>query len=55
MAILKEPKNALIKQYGDLLQMDGVKLTFEDKALEMIAQAKTAYEIRLTPTERVSY
>ena len=43
LAILKEPKNALIKQYGDLLQMDGVKLTFEDKALEMIAQE--AYDL----------
>ena len=43
VAILKEPKNALIKQYSDLLQMDGVKLTFEDKALEMIAQE--AYDL----------
>ncbi len=35
--ILKEPKNALIKQYKKLLKMDGVELTFEDDAIEAIA------------------
>lgn len=33
-AILTEPKNALIKQYQKLLEMEGVKLTFEEEALE---------------------
>lgn len=36
--ILKEPKNAILKQYMKLLAMDEVKLTFEDEALEWIAQ-----------------
>ena len=36
--ILKEPKNALVKQYTRLFEMDGVQLTFEDEALEAIAQ-----------------
>ncbi|HZJ83771.1 MAG TPA: ATP-dependent Clp protease ATP-binding subunit ClpX [Clostridia bacterium] len=35
--ILKEPKNALIKQYQKLLEMDGVSLEFEDEALMLIA------------------
>ncbi|MBP5153309.1 MAG: ATP-dependent Clp protease ATP-binding subunit ClpX [Lachnospiraceae bacterium] len=35
--ILKEPKNALIKQYKKLFKMDGVELTFEDEAIEAIA------------------
>jgi ATP-dependent Clp protease ATP-binding subunit ClpX len=36
--ILTEPKNALVKQYKKLLEFDGVSLTFQDKALEAIAQ-----------------
>ena len=36
--ILTEPKNALVKQYQKLLEFDDVKLTFQDKALEAIAQ-----------------
>lgn len=36
--ILKEPKNAIIRQYQKLLAMDGVKLTFEDGALHAIAK-----------------
>ena len=35
--ILKEPKNALIKQYQKLLEMDGVALEFEEEALKIIA------------------
>ena len=35
--ILREPKNALIKQYKKLFDMDGVELTFEDGAVESIA------------------
>lgn len=35
--ILREPKNALIKQYQRLLSMDHVDLTFDDDALERIA------------------
>ena len=36
--ILKEPKNALIRQYKLLLDYDHVDLEFEDKAVEAIAQ-----------------
>ena len=32
--ILKEPKNAILKQYQKLLALDEVKLDFEDDALE---------------------
>lgn len=35
--ILKEPKNALIKQYQKLFDMDGVELSFEQDAVESIA------------------
>ncbi len=35
--ILKEPKNAITKQYERLLSMDEVKLVFEDEALHWIA------------------
>jgi len=35
--ILVKPKNALVKQYKKLLDMDGVKLTFEEDALPAIA------------------
>ncbi|MDO4408260.1 MAG: ATP-dependent Clp protease ATP-binding subunit ClpX [Eubacteriales bacterium] len=36
--ILTEPKNALVKQYQKLLQLDGVELEFEEEALREIAQ-----------------
>jgi len=36
--ILSEPKNALVKQYQKLLEMDNVKLEFEPGALEEIAR-----------------
>ena len=36
--ILTEPKNAITKQYQELLSMDGVKLEFEDEALKKIAE-----------------
>ena len=36
--ILKEPKNALVKQYQKLFEMDGVILEFDEEALGLIAQ-----------------
>lgn len=36
--ILKEPKNALVKQYQKLFELDGVKLEFQDDALEAVAK-----------------
>jgi len=35
--ILTEPKNAIIKQYKQLLEMDGVKLEFDPEAIRLIA------------------
>ncbi|MBR2259688.1 MAG: ATP-dependent Clp protease ATP-binding subunit ClpX [Blautia sp.] len=36
--ILKEPKNALTKQFKKLFELDGVKLEFEDEALTVMAK-----------------
>lgn len=36
--VLKEPKNAIIKQYQKLLRMDEVELLFDDEALGAIAK-----------------
>ncbi len=36
--ILSEPKNALVKQYQRIFEIDGVGLEFEDEALEAIAE-----------------
>jgi ATP-dependent Clp protease ATP-binding subunit ClpX len=36
--ILTEPKNALVKQYQKLFELDNVKLTFEEEALLKIAE-----------------
>ena len=36
--ILTEPKNALVRQYQKLFELDGVVLEFEDEALKAIAQ-----------------
>ena len=36
--ILKEPKNAILKQYQKLLRMDEVELRFDEDALEWIAE-----------------
>ena len=39
--ILREPKNAVLKQYMKLFSIDGVKLSFTDDALESIAALAT--------------
>ena len=36
--IMKEPKNAILKQYQKLLELDEVKLEFDDDALRQIAK-----------------
>ena len=36
--ILREPKNALTRQYQRLLELDGVDLRFTDEALETVAK-----------------
>ncbi|MFM7689213.1 MAG: ATP-dependent Clp protease ATP-binding subunit ClpX, partial [Alphaproteobacteria bacterium] len=36
--ILTKPKNALVKQYGRLFEMEGAKLTFTEDALRAVAK-----------------
>ncbi len=36
--VLREPKNAILKQYKKLLELDEVQLIFDDGAIEAIAQ-----------------
>lgn len=43
--ILTEPKNALIKQYFKLFEMDGVKLSFEDEALDYIVEKAVEFKL----------
>ncbi len=38
ISILTEPKNALVKQYAKLFEMEGVRLRFSDEALKAIAK-----------------
>lgn len=37
VSILTEPKNALVKQYGKIFEMEGVDLEFREAALQLIA------------------
>jgi ATP-dependent Clp protease ATP-binding subunit ClpX len=43
--ILTEPKNALIKQYVKLFEMDKVKLTFDKKVLDFIVEKALDYKL----------
>lgn len=38
ISILTEPKNALVKQYKKLFEIDGVELEFSDEALDAVAE-----------------
>jgi len=40
--ILSQPKNALVKQFRRLFEMDGVKLSFQDEALSAVAKLALA-------------
>lgn len=44
-SILVEPKNSIIKQYVKLFEIDGVKLTFDDKALDYIVDKAMEYKL----------
>jgi len=44
-AILTEPKNALTKQYIKLFEMDNIKLSFKDEALDFIVQKAVEYKL----------
>ena len=43
--ILTEPKNALIKQYQKLFDMDGTTLTFDKKAIEIIVDKAMEFKL----------
>ncbi len=43
--ILTEPKNAIVRQYTKLLEMDGVALTFEDSALDFIVDKAIEFKL----------
>ena len=43
--ILTEPKNALVKQYVKLFEMDGVKLSFEKQVLDYIVEKAMTYKL----------
>jgi ATP-dependent Clp protease ATP-binding subunit ClpX len=43
--ILTEPKNSFVKQYIRLMDMDGVKLTFEPEALDYIVDTAVEYKL----------
>ena len=44
-AILTEPKNAIIKQYKKLFEMDEIILSFEEKALDLIVDKAIEYKL----------
>jgi ATP-dependent Clp protease ATP-binding subunit ClpX len=43
--ILTEPKNSLIRQYVKLFELDGVKLTFEKSALDLIVEKAIEFKL----------
>ena len=44
-SILTEPKNAIVKQYQKLFEMDGIKLTIDEKALSYIVEKAVEYKL----------
>jgi ATP-dependent Clp protease ATP-binding subunit ClpX len=45
ITILTEPKNALLKQYHKLFELEGIKLHFEPEAIEFIADKALEYKL----------
>lgn len=45
LAILTRPKNALVKQYKELFELDGIKLTVKDEVLEFIVDTSIQYKL----------
>ena len=43
--ILTEPKNAIIKQYEKLFEMDGINLTWDEKVLDYIVQKAIEFKL----------
>ena len=44
-SILTEPKNAIIKQYVSLFEMDGMKLEFDDEVLDYIVEKAVEFKL----------
>jgi ATP-dependent Clp protease ATP-binding subunit ClpX len=44
-AILTEPKNSIVKQYIRLFEMDGIRLTFEEEALDYIVDKAIEFKL----------
>ena len=44
-AILTEPKNALIKQYKRLFELEGIQLTIEDEVLDFMVEKAVEYKL----------
>ncbi len=44
-AILTEPKNALLKQYKKLFELEGIKLTIEDEVLDFMVEKAVEYKL----------
>ena len=44
-SILTEPRNAMTKQYESLFAMDGVKLSFDEEALDYIVDKAVEYKL----------
>ena len=45
MHLLTEPKNAIIKQYKKLFEMDEIALSFEEDALDFIVKKAVDYKL----------
>jgi ATP-dependent Clp protease ATP-binding subunit ClpX len=45
IAILTEPKNALLKQYNKLFALEGIKLEFDNEAIDFIADKALEYKL----------
>lgn len=45
ISILTEPKNALVKQYHRLFELEGIKLSFDQEALEYIADKALEFKL----------
>ena len=45
LRILVEPKNSIIKQYEKLFEMDGIELTFDEKAYEYIVDKAIEFKL----------
>ena len=44
-AILLEPKNALLKQYKKIFRVDGIKLSFDDEAIEYVVEKALEFKL----------